>query len=124
MPRCEVPLGSFTGGVGPSTSRTTSLATPWMVRSPVTFNLPAPADSTRFDLKVMVGYLATSKKWSLRRSSSRLCTRLSTEPASIVIFTEALLRPGESTSTGQIFPISELVVGDLAGRDAEIGEHF
>src|SRR5271156_437632 len=99
-PRRELPLGSLIGGVvGPSTSRTVSLVTPWMVRSPVTFNLPAPADSTFFDWKVIVGYLATSKKWSLRRSLSRISTRVSTELASMVTFTEALLRSGESTTT-------------------------
>src|SRR5271157_1310894 len=55
----ELPFGSCTGTEGPSTSRTTSLVTPWMVRSPVIFSLPVPAASTRLDLNVSVGYLAT-----------------------------------------------------------------
>src|SRR6266852_5065470 len=34
------PQGSFTGAVGPSTSSTTSLVVPRIVRSPVTLSLP------------------------------------------------------------------------------------
>ena len=67
MPRCDLPFGSLKGGVGPSTSRTASFVTPCIVRSPVTFNLPVPAASTFVDLKVIVGYLATSKKFSPRK---------------------------------------------------------
>ena len=60
-PTCWLPRGSLTGALGPSTSSTTSLVVPWIVRSPVIFNLPVPAACTDFDLKVIVGYFATSK---------------------------------------------------------------
>src|SRR5216684_2797024 len=59
-----------------------------MVKSPVIRSFPAPTCSTFFDLNVIVGYLATSKKWSLRKSLSRSGTRVSTEAASIVTSTE------------------------------------
>src|SRR5713226_4251581 len=59
-----------------------------MVRSPVIRSFPAPTCSTFFDLNVIVGYLATSKKWSLRKSLSRSGTRVSTEATSIVTSTE------------------------------------
>src|SRR5438874_11060349 len=62
-----------------------------MVRSPVTFNFPVPADSARVDLKVMVGYFSTSKKCGLRRSLSRIWTRVFTVFASIVASIEALV---------------------------------
>src|SRR5947208_8967212 len=58
----RTPPIAFTAGDGPSTSSTTSLVTPWIVRSPVTFNLPWLSTSAFLDLKVMVGYFATSKK--------------------------------------------------------------
>ena len=38
-PRLKLPHGSFTSGVGPSTSTVISRVTPRMVRSPTTFNL-------------------------------------------------------------------------------------
>src|SRR6266568_3658495 len=50
-----LPQGSFTGAVGPSTSNTTSLVVPRMVRSPVTLSFPGESCSTFLDLKVMVG---------------------------------------------------------------------
>src|SRR6266850_234942 len=49
------PQGSLRGAVGPSTSRTTSLVVPRMVRSPVTLSLPGATCSTFLDLKVMEG---------------------------------------------------------------------
>src|SRR5881394_2574297 len=60
-----------------------------MVRSPVTFNFPVPADSARVDLNVMVGYFSTSKKCGLSRSLSRIWTRVFTVFASIVASIEA-----------------------------------
>src|SRR4051812_3740824 len=54
-----------------------------MVRSPLIFSFPDPAASVCFDLKVMVGYLATSKKLGLRRSLSLLSTRVFTVAASM-----------------------------------------
>src|SRR5467141_4748201 len=50
-----LPQGSFTGAVGPSTSSTTSLVVPWMVRSPVTLSLPVATCWTLLDLKVIEG---------------------------------------------------------------------
>src|SRR6266446_6643563 len=49
-----------------------SFVTPCIVRSPTMSPLSAPVCFTLLLLKVIVGYFATSKKWSLRRSSSRL----------------------------------------------------
>src|SRR5207253_7515471 len=83
--------GYFTGGVGPSTSSAASLVTPRMVRSPVIFSLPAETCSIFFDLKVIVGYFATSKNLSLLRSASRLGSLVSTVFASMVISTVDLL---------------------------------
>src|ERR1700683_213777 len=60
-----------------------------MVRSPVTFSLPSPAASTFFDVKVMVGYFCASRKRGLRRSLSRISTRVSMEAASMVAWIEA-----------------------------------
>src|SRR5580698_2962135 len=54
-------------GVGPLTSSTTSLVTPCSVRLPVTFHLPSVSGSILTDLKVMVGYFATSRKSGLFR---------------------------------------------------------
>src|SRR5215471_5747655 len=54
-----------------------------MVRSPTIASFPGPAALTCFDLKVMVGYFCTSRKLGLRRSLSRISTRVSTEFASI-----------------------------------------
>src|SRR5713101_5181355 len=45
----------------------------------------------RFDLKVIVGYFATSKKCEPRRSLSRISTRVSTELGSIVTSIEELV---------------------------------
>src|SRR3989442_402851 len=50
-----VAQGSFTGAVGPSTSSTTSLVVPRMVRSPVALSFPGAICSTFLDLKVIVG---------------------------------------------------------------------
>src|ERR1700687_6276837 len=50
-----LPQGSFTGAVGPSTSSTTSLVVPWMVRSPVALSLPVATCWTLLDLKVIDG---------------------------------------------------------------------
>src|SRR6266436_5625084 len=50
-----LPQGSFIGAVGPSTSSTTSLVVPRMVRSPVTLSLPGAICSTLLDLNVIEG---------------------------------------------------------------------
>ena len=71
-------------GVGPFTSKTTGLVTPWIVRSPAILNLPLPAGSTEVDLNVNVGYFATSKKSGLFRWASRFGSRVLIEEASIV----------------------------------------
>src|SRR5271157_3499115 len=70
-----------------------------MVRSPVTFSLALPADSTRFDLKVNVGYFATSRKSGLRRWLSRISTRVSTDAASMVTSMDVFDRSDGSYST-------------------------
>src|SRR6266478_8720867 len=101
-----LPHGSFTGGVGPSTSRTASLVTPRMVRSPVIFSLPAETCSIFFDLKVIVGYFATSKNLSLLRSSSRLGSLVSTVFASMVISTVDLLMSRSSQFTVPVTPLN------------------
>src|SRR5271169_4040330 len=63
-----------------------------MVRSPVTFSLSAPAASTFFDWKVMVGYFCASRNLGLRKSLSRISTRVSTEAASMLVWIEDLER--------------------------------
>src|SRR5271155_4393312 len=90
VPIRRLPHGSFIGAEGTSASRTTSFVTPCIVRSPVTFSFPSPAPSTFFETKVMVGYFCTSRKFGLRRSLSRMSTRVSTEVASIVAWIEDL----------------------------------
>src|SRR5690606_24787348 len=55
-------------------SRATGLVMSLMVRSPVILILSSPADSTAVLLKVACGYLAASKKSSLRRWSSNAFT--------------------------------------------------
>jgi len=55
-----------------------------MVRSPVTLNLPLPDFSIFVDLKVMVGYLATSKKSGDLRCPSRFGSCVSIVLASMV----------------------------------------
>ncbi len=72
------------------TSRTTSLVTSRIVRSPV-ISSPDAVFSTFLETKVMVGNLATSKKSALFRCSSRLATRVSMDAASMltVIFAVA-----------------------------------
>src|SRR5262249_55431236 len=83
-PARVLPMGSLTGAVTSETSSTTSLVTPWSVRSPVTLNWPDPAGSIVFDLKVIVGYFATSRKSALFRCSSRFASRVSMLAASLV----------------------------------------
>src|SRR5271154_3003749 len=61
-----------------------------MVKSPVAFSLPSPTASTFFDWKVMVGYFWASRKRGLRRSLSRISTRVSTEADSIAAWIEDL----------------------------------
>src|SRR5467141_2171771 len=100
-----LPQGSFMGAVGPSTSRTTSLVVPRMVRSPVTLSLPGATCSTFLDLKVMVGKCATSKNLSLRRSLSRAGSRVSTVETSIVTSTPDLVM---SLSSSTIVPLTLL----------------
>src|SRR6266849_980582 len=70
-----------------------------MVKSPVTFNMPGATCSTLVDLNVSVGYLAVSKKWSLRKSLSRSATLVSTEVASMVTSTDDLLMSLSSICT-------------------------
>ena len=84
------PLGSVCGAAGPSTVRVTGLVTPARVRSPVIISLPADLVSD-VDLKVIVGYLATSKKSGLFRWVSRAASWVSTVLASIVTSTEDLV---------------------------------
>lgn len=66
-PRLKLPRGSFTSGVGPSTSTVISLVTPWMVRSPTTFNLFVSVLITLLETKIMVGIHlpggCTGEKW-------------------------------------------------------------
>src|ERR1700694_2837531 len=66
------------------TSSVTGLVLPRMVRSPVTLNLPSPTFSTLVDVKVMVGWFATSKKLADLRSASRLSFPVSMVVTSIV----------------------------------------
>src|SRR5580693_2249564 len=70
-----------------------------MVRSPVTLSLSAPAASTFFDWKVIVGNFWASRKRGLRRSLSRISTRVSTEAASMAAWIEDLLRLAGSYTT-------------------------
>jgi len=70
-----------------------------MVKSPVTFSMPGATCSTLVDLNVSVGYLAVSKKWSLRKSLSRSATLVSTEAASMVTSTDDLLMSLSSICT-------------------------
>src|SRR6266851_5654928 len=100
-----LPQGSFTGAVGPSTSSTTSLVVPRMVRSPVTLSFPGAACSTLLDLNVMVGKWATSKNLSLRRSLSRAGSRVSTVETSMVTSTVDLVT---SLSSSTIVPLTLL----------------
>src|SRR5258707_15376749 len=55
-----------------TTSRVIGLLLPLMVRSPVNLYLSLPACSILVLLKVMVGYLSTSRKLDERRSLSRV----------------------------------------------------
>src|SRR6185437_14338180 len=83
-PARVLPHGSLIGAVGPSTASVTSLVRPCSVRSPTTFHLPVPAASIFFELNVIVGYFATSRKLALLRSESRSEERVSIEAVSIV----------------------------------------
>src|ERR1039458_8126487 len=76
-----------------------------MVRSPVTLSFPGPSASVRFDLNVSVGNFAASKKLGLRRSLSRISTRVSTELASMV--TSISVLPGLA---GSVVTLSVIVV--------------
>src|SRR4029077_15623668 len=84
---------------------TTVFLVPRIVRSPVTFSLPAEACSTLVDLKVIVGLFATSKNLSLFRSLSRSGWRVSTLFTSIVTSTVDLLT---SLSSKLIVPLTVL----------------
>src|SRR6266700_6471514 len=77
-----------------------------MVRSPVIFSLPAETCSIFFDLKVIVGYFATSKNLSLLRSASRLGSLVSTVFASMVISTVDLLMSCSSQFTVPVTPLN------------------
>ena len=72
-----LPQGSLTGGTGPSTSKVTSRVVPRIVRSPVSLYRSVPAAVIFFDRKVIVGWLATSKKSGLRKCSSCCGSRVS-----------------------------------------------
>src|SRR6185369_9961903 len=93
------PHGSLLSTEGPSTSSTTSLVTPCRDRSPVTFSLSLPALATFFETKVIVGYLATSKKSALRRCSSLFCTLVLMELVSMVTCTVDFVMSLSSIST-------------------------
>src|SRR5579872_3944306 len=54
------------------------------------WSFPLPAAFACLDLKVIIGYFCTSRKFGLRRSLSRICTRVSTELASLDTSTESL----------------------------------
>src|SRR5262245_15790849 len=69
-PARVAPAGSLIGAVV-STTSTTGLVTPCSVRAPVTFHWPVPPGSTLVDLKVIVGYLSTSRKAALFKWASR-----------------------------------------------------
>jgi len=100
----ECPQGSLIGAVGPSTSRTTSFVTPWMVKSPVIFSWPGAACSTFLDLKLIVGYFATSKKSALFRCALRCGSRVSKVDASIVTSTVDLVMSLSSQLTMPVTP--------------------
>src|SRR5882757_1681961 len=91
---------------GPSTFRTTDLVTPRIVRLPVTFILPAETRSIFVDLKVMAGWLATSRKLALLRSASRLGSPVSTVLASMVTSTSDLVRSWSSQLTVPVTPLN------------------
>src|SRR5713101_241464 len=78
-----LPQGSFAGGVGPSTEKSTLRVTPRMVRSPSTASSPSRTRPMRVDLKDSVGNFSTSKKSALFRCASRWASRVSIEAASI-----------------------------------------
>src|ERR1700676_4494843 len=82
-----LPQGSLTGGTGPSTSKATSRVAPRIVGSPATLNRSLPAGVIFFERKVMVGWLATSKKSALRRCSSRCNSRVSMDEVSMLTST-------------------------------------
>src|SRR5579863_4948941 len=59
-PTRVLPQGSFAGGVGPSTSNSTSFVTPCTVSGPETETLPSALRVMWDDLKVIVGNFSTS----------------------------------------------------------------
>src|SRR4030042_4644596 len=83
-PRLKFPQGSLTSWVGPPAFQVSARVTPCIVRSPVTFNRSGPSFVTFFETKLMVGYLATSKKSAALRCSSLLAWPVFTEAASMV----------------------------------------
>src|SRR5205807_4769211 len=78
-----LPHGSFVGGVGPSTEKTTFLVTPRIVKSPSTASSPSRTSLTLVDLNDNVGNFSTWKKSALLRCASRWASRVSIEAASI-----------------------------------------
>jgi hypothetical protein len=72
-PILAFPKGSFVSADGTSTFRTTSLVTPWIVRSPFKFSSPSPSGVIELLLKMMVGYFSTSRKSALFRCSQPGC---------------------------------------------------
>src|SRR5580698_2065898 len=85
-PTCGLWSMPGTGPFGPSTCRTTGLVTPWRVRLPFTV-MPLADLAMPVLTKVAVGYLSVSKKPEPLISESRALSPVSTEVASIVIFT-------------------------------------
>ena len=73
-----------------SSSRTTCLVTPRMVRSPCRSYPPRLPSSTLVDLKLMVGKFSTSRKSGLRRCPSRLSLAVLIDAASMLASTAQL----------------------------------
>src|SRR5882762_7988873 len=90
------PQGSFVGGVGPSTEKSTLRVTPRMVRSPSTASSPSRTRLMRVDFKDIVGNFSTSKKSALFRCASRWASRVSIEAASINASTREFIRSDSS----------------------------
>src|SRR5215469_6939843 len=85
-----------------TTSSVTGLVASLMVRSPVRRKRSGPADSTPVLLKVMVGYLSTSRKLDDRRSLSR-CS-LWVRMLAVLMLTSMFERAG---SSGKTSPVTE-----------------
>src|SRR5712692_4912106 len=91
-----LPQGSFAGGVGPSTEKSTLRVTPRMDRSPSTASSPSRTRVMRVHLKDSVGNFSTCKKSALLRCASRWASRVSIEAASIKASTREFVRSDSS----------------------------